>query len=71
MFFELSYFDESNSTDLIPTGWAMSDEDILPRLGIRIPKPAPSEDEEQSSGTWENSDKSCLEDDLNAADASP
>lgn len=59
--FELSYFSESET--LIPTGWSSTNEDQeLPRLNIRLPKPVISDIEMRSPGTLDGSDESGSED---------
>ncbi|KAK0711421.1 hypothetical protein B0H67DRAFT_602227 [Lasiosphaeris hirsuta] len=55
--FELSYFQEQGTS--IPTGWqTIQDENVLPRLSTRQPKPATSDVEMRSPGAWEGSDES-------------
>ena len=64
--FEMSYFRESDST--VPTGWSNVNEDnILPRLSTRMPKPVHSDVEMRSPASWENSDDGSG----NEGDASP
>lgn len=57
--FDISYFSEDDT--LIPNGWhAVQDENRLPSLSSRLPKPKPepSEMEGQSPATWPASDES-------------
>lgn len=64
--FEMSYFRDSGA--VVPTGWSnVNEENILPRLSSRLPRPAPSDTEMRSPGAWENSDDGSL----NGEDSSP
>ncbi|KAK3368104.1 hypothetical protein B0H63DRAFT_534187 [Podospora didyma] len=55
--FELSYFTEPDS--LMPTGWnSIQDDNLLPRLSTRQPKPIVSDIEMRSPAAWEGSEDS-------------
>ncbi|KAK5654111.1 hypothetical protein OQA88_7542 [Cercophora sp. LCS_1] len=55
--FELGYFSEPGS--VLPTGWQSVQEDNpLPRLNSRQPKPVASDVEMRSPGPWDNSEES-------------
>ncbi|KAK3939915.1 hypothetical protein QBC46DRAFT_436430 [Diplogelasinospora grovesii] len=55
--FELSYYHETGT--VLPTGWQSVQEDnSLPRLSTRQPKPVLSDVEMRSPGAWDGSDES-------------